>query len=168
MLNYPDFRSYEHAFMMMSQVSGRAGRKGKQGLVILQTKNPDLPVIQQVVHHDYAAFFQDLLEERRMFHYPPFYHLIYVYLKHKYNEVVETAGIEMGSLLRQWFGDRILGPDKPAVARVKSMNIRKIVIKLENGINQQLVRDYLIKAKQQVMQDKRNAALQIYFDVDPL
>lgn len=103
-----------------------------------------------------------------MFHYPPFYHLIYVYLKHKYNEVVETAGIEMGSLLRQWFGDRILGPDKPAVARVKSMNIRTIVIKLENGINQQLVRDYLIKAKQQVMQDKRNAALQIYFDVDPL
>ncbi|MCH3981965.1 MAG: primosomal protein N' [Prevotella sp.] len=168
MLNYPDFRSYEHAFMMMSQVSGRAGRKGKQGLVILQTKNPDLPVIQQVVHHDYAAFFQDLLEERRMFHYPPFYHLIYVYLKHKYNEVVETAGIEMGSLLRQWFGDRILGPDKPAVARVKSMNIRTIVIKLENGINQQLVRDYLIKVKQQVMQDKRNAALQIYFDVDPL
>lgn len=168
MLNYPDFRSYEHAFMMMSQVSGRAGRKGKQGLVILQTKNPELPVIQQVVHHDYTAFFQDLLEERRMFHYPPFYHLIYVYMKHKHDGIVETAGIEMGGILRQWFGDRILGPDKPAVARVKSMNIRKIVIKLEKGINQQLVRNYLVKAKQQVLQDKRYAALQVYYDVDPL
>ena len=91
-----------------------------------------------------------------------------VYMKHKHDGIVETAGIEMGGILRQWFGDRILGPDKPAVARVKSMNIRKIVIKLEKGINQQLVRNYLVKAKQQVLQDKRYAALQVYYDVDPL
>lgn len=73
MLNYPDFRAYEHAFTMMAQVSGRVGRKGKQGLVILQTKNPELPVIQQVVNNSYMAFYKSQLEERTAFHYPPFF-----------------------------------------------------------------------------------------------
>ncbi len=168
MLNYPDFRAYEHAFMMMSQVSGRAGRKGKRGLVFLQTKSPELPVISQVVHNDYASFYQALLEERRTFHYPPFYHLIYVYLKHKHEKVCQQASIELGNTLRGWFGQRVLGPDKPAVARVKTMNIRKIVIKLENGIDQKKVREYLTFAQQQMAKDPRYGALQIYYDVDPL
>ena len=168
MLNFPDFRAYEHAFMMMSQVSGRAGRKGKRGLVILQTKSPDLTVIDQVVRHDFEHFYLDLLEERRLFHYPPFYHLVYVYLKHHHEGTVESAAIEMGGRLRQWFGDRVLGPDKPAVARVKTLHIRKIVLKLENGIDQKRVRKCLRLAQQQLMQDKRYATLQIYYDVDPL
>ena len=168
MLNYPDFRAYEHAFMMMAQVSGRAGRKGKRGLVILQTKSPDLPVIQQVVHNDYDGFYADLTEERRMFHYPPFYHLVYIYLKHRNDDIVETASIELGSRLRQWFADRVLGPDKPAVARIKTMNIRKIVIKLENNIDQRQVRQCLLAAQQHLMNDKRYALLRICYDVDPL
>ncbi len=168
MLNYPDFRAYEHAFMMMAQVSGRAGRKGKRGLVILQTKNPTLPVIGQVVHNDYTGLYQGILEERRTFHYPPFFHLINVYVKHKYDKVCEQAGYELSKTLRSWFGERVLGPDKPAVARVKTMNIRKIVIKLENGIDQQKVREYLKFAQQQMGKDPRYGALQIYYDVDPL
>ena len=168
MLNYPDFRAYEHAFMMMAQVSGRAGRKGKRGLVILQTKNPNLPVIGQVVHNDYAGLYQGILEERRTFHYPPFFHLINVYVKHKYDKVCEQASHELCKTLRSWFGVRVLGPDKPAVARVKTMNIRKIVIKLENGIDQQKVREYLKFAQQQMGKDPRYGALQIYYDVDPL
>lgn len=168
MLNYPDFRAYEHAFMMMAQVSGRAGRKGKQGKVILQTKSPTLPVISQVVHNDYAGFYQDLLEERRAFHYPPFYHLVYVFLKHKHEQVCHQASMELGQTLRSWFGDRVLGPDKPAVAKVKTMNIRKIVIKLENGINQAKVREYLRYAQEQMSKDPRYGALQIYYDVDPM
>ena len=168
MLNYPDFRAYEHAFMMMSQVSGRAGRKGKRGLVILQTKLPELPVISQVVHNDYEGFYQDLLEERRVFHYPPFFHLINVYLKHKHDKVCQQASEELGRTLRSWFGERILGPDKPAVARVKTMNIRKIVIKLENGIDQRKVRQYLTYAQETMLKDPRYGALQIYYDVDPL
>ena len=168
MLNYPDFRAYEHAFMMMSQVSGRAGRKGRQGLVILQTKSADLPVIGQVVRHDFKSFCTDLLDERSLFHYPPFYHLVYVYLKHTKNEVVETAALEMGSRLRQYFSDRILGPDKPAIARVKTMHIRKIVIKLEHGIDLKRVREVLRYVQKQMMQDKRYAALHIYYDVDPM
>ena len=168
MLNYPDFRAYEHAFMMMAQVSGRAGRKGKRGLVVLQTKSPDLPIIQQVVRNDYAAHYQSLIAERQQFHYPPYYRLVYVYLKHKQDWVVDTAAAEMASRLRQWFGARLLGPDKPAVAKVKSLSIRKLVLKLELGVNMGDVRKYLTLAQQQMLQDKRYVSLQIYYDVDPL
>lgn len=168
MLNYPDFRAYEHAFMMMTQVSGRAGRKGQRGKVFLQTKNKELPIIRQVVENDYQRFYEALLEERRLFSYPPFHRLVYVFLRHRHDEVVESAGIEMGSRLRQGLGDRILGPDKPSIARVKNLHIRKIVIKLENGIDPKAVRHYLRTVQQQLLQDKRYAALQVYYDVDPM
>lgn len=168
MLNYPDFRAYEHAFMMMAQVSGRAGRKGQRGKVFLQTKNKELPIIRQVVKNDYQGFYEALLEERRLFSYPPFHRLVYVFLRHRHDDVVETAGIEMGSRLRQGLGERILGPDKPSIARVKNLHIRKIVIKLENGIDPKAVRHYLRTVQQQLLQDKRYAALQVYYDVDPL
>ncbi len=168
MLNYPDFRAYEHAFMMMAQVSGRAGRKGRRGLVILQTKSPDNPVIQQVVRNDYPAFYRSLIAERQQFHYPPYYRLIYVYLKHRQDALVESASVELSSRLRQWFGTRVLGPDKPAVAKVKSLSIRKLVMKLELGLNMTDVRKYLALAQQQMLQDKRYSSLQIYYDVDPL
>ncbi len=168
MLNYPDFRAYEHAFMMMAQVSGRAGRKNKRGLVILQTKQKDVPVIQQVVHNDYVALYKDLIAERQVFHYPPYYRLIYVFLRHRQDTTVNTAAIEIGSRLRQWFGARVLGPDKPSVAKVKSQNIRKLVLKLENGIDMKKVREYLLMAQSQILADKRYTSLQIFFDVDPL
>ena len=168
MLNYPDFRAYEHAFMMLSQVSGRAGRRGEQGLVILQTKSADLPVIHQVVTGDFASFSRDLLEERRMFSYPPFFHLVYVYLRSKYESTVESAAVELASRLRQSFGERVLGPDKPSVARVKTESIRKIVLKLELGIDLSLARRHMATARAALLQDKRYAAMTVFFDVDPL
>lgn len=167
MLNYPDFRAYEQAFQMLSQVSGRAGRRDERGLVILQTKSADLPVIQQVVAGDFQTFAHDLLEERSMFRYPPFYHLVYVYLRHRNEQLVDSAAIEMASRLRQAFADRVLGPDKPAVARVKTESIRKIVIKLEQGINLPLARQCMAEARTQLLQDKRYAAITVFFDVDP-
>ena len=167
MLNYPDFRAYEQAFQMLSQVSGRAGRRDERGLVILQTKSADLPVIQQVVAGDFQTFARDLLEERSMFRYPPFYHLVYVYLRHRNEQLVDSAAIEMASHLRQAFADRVLGPDKPAVARVKTESIRKIVIKLEQGINLPLARQCMAEARTQLLQDKRYAAMTVFFDVDP-
>ena len=167
MLNYPDFRAYEQAFQMLSQVSGRAGRRDERGLVILQTKSADLPVIQQVVAGDFQTFARDLLEERSMFCYPPFYHLVYVYLRHRNEQLVDSAAIEMASRLRQAFADRVLGPDKPAVARVKTESIRKIVIKLEQGINLPLARQCMAEARTQLLQDKRYAAMTVFFDVDP-
>ena len=167
MLNLPDFRAYEHAYMMMAQVSGRAGRKGKRGLVILQTHQPDLPLIGQVVRNDYAAFYRSLADERLAFRYPPFFRIINVYLKHQKDAVVQTASLELGARLRQWFGDRVLGPDKPAVSRVKTLSIRKLVLKLELGIDMPRVRQYLHLAQQQMLQDKRYSSLQLYYDVDP-
>jgi len=167
MLNYPDFRAYEQAFQMLSQVSGRAGRRDERGLVILQTKSAELPVIQQVVAGDFQTFARDLLEERSMFRYPPFYHLVYVYLRHRNEQLVDSAAIEMASRLRQAFADRVLGPDKPAVARVKTESIRKIVIKLEQGINLPLARQCMAEARTQLLQDKRYAAMTVFFDVDP-
>lgn len=168
MLNYPDFRAYEHAFMMMAQVAGRAGRKGKRGLVILQTKSPQLPVIAQVVRNDCENFFADLIEERRTFNYPPFCHLIYVFLKHRDDFMVASASMRLSDILRGWFGARVLGPDKPSVAKVKTLNIRKIMLKLENGIDLAKVRLYLRKAQAMMEQDKKYRSVQIYFDVDPL
>lgn len=167
MLNYPDFRAYEHAYQMLAQVSGRAGRQGKQGLVILQTRQPDVPVIQQVVRNDFGGFYKSLEQERQLFSYPPATRLIYVYLRHQKDSVVETAAIEMGSRLRQIFGTRVLGPDKPAVARIKQLCIRKIMLKLEVGIDLAKVRQYLRLVRQQVLDSSHNATLQIVFDVDP-
>ena len=168
MLNQPDFRAYEHAFMMMSQVAGRAGRKGRRGLVILQTKQKDLPVVSMVVRNDYAALYKNLIAERQAFHYPPYYRLIYVYLRHRQDGVVQTAATELGSQLRQWFGGRVLGPDKPSVAKVKQQNIRKLVLKLENGLDMKKVRKYLLLAQSQILADKRYSSLTVYYDVDPL
>lgn len=167
MLNIPDFRAYETAFMMMAQVSGRAGRKGERGHVVLQTMNPQLSVVQQVVRNDFQAFYQDVLQERQAFHYPPFTHLIYVYLKHVKEPVVDTAAIEMGSRLRQVFQQRVLGPDKPWVAKVKTLHIRKIVLKVERMADYKTVRARLHQIVKSMMQDRRYASLQIYFDVDP-
>lgn len=167
MLNMPDFRAYEHAYTMMAQVAGRAGRKGKRGIVVLQTKNREQPVISQVVNNDMKGFYAQMLAERRLFHYPPFYRLIYVYLKHKDEGRVDTAALEMGGRLRQWLGARVLGPDKPSVSKVRTLFIRKIMLKLEPGIDMAKVRRCLHLAQQQMEQDKRYVSLMIYYDVDP-
>jgi primosomal protein N' (replication factor Y) len=168
MLNQPDFRAYEHAYMMMAQVSGRAGRKGSRGLVVLQTRQPQLPVIQQVVHNDYEGLYHNVLDERLAFRYPPFFRLVYVYLKHRNDPLVDAAAHEMGARLRYWFTNRVLGPDKPSVARVKTLSIRKLMLKIEPQLNLADVRRCLLEAQQQMMQDKRYSSLQIYYDVDPL
>ena len=168
MINQPDFRAYEHAFMMMAQVSGRAGRRGRRGLVILQTRQPLLPLVRQVVHNDYAGLYRDLCDERVAFRYPPFCRLVYVYVKHRQEHIAEGGAYILGGWLRQWFGARVLGPDKPAVAKVKTLAIRKLIVKLEPGLNMAEVRKYLALAQQQLLQDKRYASLQVYFDVDPL
>lgn len=119
------------------------------------------------MHNDYKSFYRDVLEERRAFHYPPFYRLIYVYLKHREESIVETAGYELGARLREIFGDRVLGPDKPTVSRIKTLSIRKIVLKLENGIDFIRVKQALREVQTSMLHDKRYGALIIYYDVDP-
>ncbi|MGP1591476.1 MAG: replication restart helicase PriA [Prevotella sp.] len=167
-LNYPDFRSYEYAFMMMGQVAGRAGRKGEQGRVILQTKNADMPIISQIANNDFKTFYNDTLEERMMFKYPPFYRLIYIYIKHKHEKVAEGAANVLAGRLRSWFGERLLGPDRPSIARVKDLHIRKLMLKLELGLNGNDVRQYLRMAQTELLNNKPYAAIQIYYDIDPM
>lgn len=168
MLNYPDFRSYEYAFMMMSQVAGRAGRKGDVGKVILQTKNADLPIIEQIRTNNFIGFYNETIPEREYFKYPPFYRLIYIYIKHKNETIVERASETLGLTLRSWFGDRLLGPDKPSIARIKDLHIRRLMLKLEIGISQNNVRNYLHLAQKQLLENKSYATINIYYDVDPM
>ena len=167
MLNFPDFRSHERAFQLMAQVAGRAGRKNKQGLVILQTKSPDLPVIRQVINNDYEQFYYDQLAERQIFKYPPYYRLIYVYLKHRKEDILNLAADMMAVQLRSGLGDRVLGPDKPPVARIQSLFIRKIVVKIEQRASMAKVRDYLLAVQRGMLGDERFHSLLVYYDVDP-
>ena len=168
MLNYPDFRAHERAFQLMAQVAGRAGRRDKRGLVILQTKSPELPVIRQVVANDYRAMYDEQTGERTVFHYPPFCRLIYVYLKHRKEEVAAQAANILAAWLRTAFGERVLGPDKPPVGRVQLLFIKKIVIKLDLGMSGSKVRDYLLTAQQRLLADERFRSLTVYYDVDPM
>ena len=167
MLNYPDFRSYERAFQLMAQVAGRAGRKNKQGLVVLQTKSPELPVIHQVMRNDYEQLYYDQLAERQMFRYPPYYRLIYVYLKHRKESVLDMAADAMATMLRSGLGDRVLGPDKPSVARIQTLYIKKMIVKVEQNASMTKVRDYLMAVQRSIVEDERFRSLIVYYDVDP-
>lgn len=173
MLNFPDFRAWETAYMMMTQVAGRAGRKGKQGKVILQTNHPELPIVRQITNNDFTGYFRDLMQERRAFCYPPFTRLIYIFLRHRDNQIVNNAGIELANRLRQApllkgrQGTMILGPDKPAVARVKTLCIRKIVLKLDLSLPLKAVRDSIKQCVLQMMSDSNYKSLLVHYDVDP-
>ena len=167
LLNYPDFRSHERAFQLMAQVAGRAGRKGKRGLVILQTKLPDTPVVQQVVQNDYDGMYNEQLAERQLFRYPPYYRLIHVYLKHRKEDVLDAAAKEMHRMLYGGMGDRVLGPDKPPVARVQTWFIRKMLLKIGPQDSMKKIRDYLLAVQEQLLHDERFRTVQLYFDVDP-
>nr|WP_320059986.1 primosomal protein N' [uncultured Bacteroides sp.] len=168
MLNYPDFRSYERAFQLMAQVAGRAGRKHKRGKVILQTKSIDHPIIEQVIANDYEQMVEGQLAERQLFQYPPYYRLIYVYMKHRNADLLELMANAMGEKLRTMFGSRVLGPDKPPVARIQTLFIKKIVLKIENDVAMGRVRECLLRAQSEILQDERFKSLIIYYDVDPM
>ena len=167
MMNFPDFRSHERAFQLMAQVAGRAGRKHKQGLVVLQTRSKDAPVIQQVVTNDYQSLYDDQLAERLLFRYPPYYRLVYIYLKHRQADLVDTLASEMATHLHSVFGDRILGPDAPPVARVQTFYIRKFMLKMETSASLPKVRQQLSLIRSHMLADTRFRSCIIYFDVDP-
>lgn len=167
MLNIPDFRAYEYAFQMLSQVSGRAGRRGK-GTVILQTKSPEESVIREIAYCDYRSFYASLLEERKAFCYPPFSRLIIVYLRHKDAQVADHAAQEMAMLMRKCFPTGVLGPDSPFVARIKTLHIRKIVLKLSLSAQPGKAKEQLWEIKNAVLQKPPYRMVDIYFDVDAM
>ena len=168
LMNFPDFRSYERAYQLMAQVSGRAGRKNKRGLVILQTSDPKHPVVTEVITNNYKELFAQQMEERKLFKYPPFYRLIYIYLKHRDGILLDKMANEMAIRLRNQFGDRVLGPDNPPVARIQNLYIKKIVLKIETNISPARVKEQLHSVRLQMLEDDRFKSLIVYYDVDPL
>ena len=168
MLNYPDFRSYERAFQLMAQVSGRAGRRNKQGRVVLQTKSIDHPIISQVMANDYEQMVDGQLAERQMFHYPPYYRLVYVYLKNRNEAMLEQTADVMAGKLRSVFGARVLGPDKPPVGRIQTFFIKKIVVKIEYNAPMSRARELLLQVQREMIEDERFKSLIVYYDVDPM
>lgn len=168
MLNIPDFRSHERTFQVVAQVSGRAGRAKQGGQVILQTRSADSDTIAQVVANDYEAMYKTESEEREAFRYPPFTRLINVYVRHRDAQRADLLAGDMARLLRAAFADRVLGPDRPAVARVKSMSVRKIVVKLEKNASPHTVRSILLDLQARLMMQPSANGVQIYYDVDPM
>ena len=168
MLNQPDFRAFERSFQMMSQVAGRAGRRSLQGTVILQTMNPQLSLIKQVVEADYDAAYHEQMLERRQFAYPPFTRMITVYFKHRQLATIETLAREATIELRQLLGTRVLGPDEPPVGRVQNLFIRRVILKLESRLPIAEIKKQLLEIRRKLLMQKQYAAAHIYFDVDPL
>lgn len=167
MLSYPDFRAYERAFQLMAQVAGRAGRKNKRGLVLLQTSDVKHPIIDQVRRNDYKGMVEMQLAERQMFHYPPYYRMVYVYLKNRNASLLDQMAQTMATRLRLFFGDRVMGPDRPPVARVQKLFIRKIMLKFEMKVNPLRIRELLLKTQQEMLSDDKFKILTVYYDVDP-
>lgn len=168
MLNQADFRAYERSFQMIAQVAGRAGRKNHKGKVLLQTRSADLPLIDYVVRNDYDAMYEEQLQERELFKYPPFHRLIYVFMRHRDNDVLEHLAQDMAQKLRLSFGERVYGPDRPPVGRVQSLHIRKIMLKLETSLSPSAVRQALRTIQQQMLAMPYANGLGVYYDVDPL
>lgn len=168
LMNIPDFRAYERAYQMLSQVAGRAGRRGKQGRVVLQTLQPTLPLVQQVAISDYRGMYSEAFYERKDFAYPPFSRLIYIYFKHREEALVTSAAHRFAALLRPHFGASLLGPDKPAVGRVQSLHVRKLLLKASLDLSPSSVRTTLCAAKEALFTEQRYRAVTLYFDVDPI
>jgi len=131
LLKFPDYRANERSFQMLAQVSGRAGRRGKQGKVVIQTYDPGHRVIKQVIDNDYADLYFTEMTERKSFNYPPFYRLINLDIKHKSQEVLYQQAVYLGNELRKHFGDRVIGPQPPLVSRIRNYYIQSILLKFE-------------------------------------
>ena len=168
MLNFPDFRAHERAFQLMAQVSGRAGRKYKRGLVILQTTFPSHSVIGQVLQNDYLAMYNVQSVERMEFKYPPFYRLIQISLRHKDVQVVKQAAFEMGKRLRAVFGTRLLGPVDPPIGRIQNLYIKQLILKIENEASPVKAKEILNAVSDSILQESKFKSVRIGLDVDPM
>ncbi len=169
LINFPDFRASERAFDMLEQVAGRAGRKHKSGIVEIQTSNPDNDVIQYVKAHDYLGFYNNEIEERQRYKYPPFTKLIYIYLKHRDDNTVTEVSVRFSNMLREVFGNRVLGPEAPLIARVQQYHIRQIVLKMENEASMIKVKNILRTIYENMLSvDSRMKSTILYYDVDPM
>jgi primosomal protein N' (replication factor Y) len=167
MLNFPDFRAFERSFQMLSQVSGRAGRKNKQGLVILQTSDTGHPVVKDVITNNFESHYKQQISERMQFRYPPFFRLINLSVKHKDASTNRKAALMLASALRTVFGERVLGPQEPPVGKIANYFIQRIILKIEKQGSPSKAKQMLLDAVHKInaMPQFRQVIIQI--DVDP-
>lgn len=170
LLYFADFRSQERAFQLLTQVSGRAGRRNMQGKVIIQTNNPDNPTLQKIQKNDYESFYAEEILERQKYHYPPFARLIRLIIKHREKELVQDASLYLAELLQEKLDKhRVLGPEAPLIDKVRNQYIKHILIKLEREkINLKAVKAFITQKCQQTMLEKRFKSVQVTIDVDPV
>lgn len=167
-INQPDFRSAERAFNMLEQVAGRAGRRGDDGVVAIQTYTPSHPLFGFLVRHDYVGFYNHEIEERRLYNYPPFTRIINIYLKHREQGRLHVLAGAYGRRLRELFGNRVFGPEEPHVARIKQLHIMRIMIKIETEASMKKVKHILRETYLEMDAARALNGAQVYYDVDPM
>ncbi len=166
-LNFPDFRAFERSFQLFTQVSGRAGRKGKRGLVIIQTAQPDHPVIKSVVDNNFISFWEWQLTERNRYRYPPFYRLIRITLRHKSKELLENAAESLAKTLKHSLGENVLGPEPPIIPRIQGLHITEILVKIKRDGTIPRIKDFIGHSILMLRQNKKTAPILVSVDVDP-
>jgi primosomal protein N' (replication factor Y) len=167
LLNYPDFRAHERSFQLMEQVSGRAGRRQKQGKVVIQTSDPENKIIRLVLRHDYVSMFRMQYEERMTFNYPPFCRMVKISIKHKDRSQLNHFSDILGRDLKEIFGKRVLGPESPVIAQVQLWYIKTILIKIERGKPPVKAKQLIIEAIVRLEKETGASSLKIAVDVDP-
>ncbi len=166
MLNYPDFRSHERGFQLMTQAAGRSGRKNKRGTVIIQTSDPEQPIYQFIVNNDFESFYNLQLSERKLFRYPPYFRLIRIVFKDRYEQKAESASIFFANVLKSSLKERVLGPNKPLISKIQRYHIREILLKLETNISANKVRELIKQAESRLRSKQEFKYVVLYFDVD--
>jgi primosomal protein N' (replication factor Y) len=168
LLKRPDFRANERSFQLFSQVAGRAGRKGKRGKVVIQTVEPENWVLDLIQKHDYLSFFNHELIERKNYFYPPFFKLIHLTLKHKEENKLVPASIELAGLLKDVFKERVMGPEKPTIARINNYFLRQIYIKYEKEVSDKIVKENVTSILNKFYEKPVNKTVKVVMDVDPI
>ena len=168
MLTFPDFRAYERSFQLMEQVSGRAGRKGEKGKVVIQTYQPQHPVILNVISHDYVRFYEEQMPIRRQFNYPPYSRLVMIKLKDVDNMRLSKAACELADVFRQVFRENLLGPEYPVVSRVKNQYIKQMIIKINKDLNINKVKEFIRNTIEDFKHNTEFKPVKIHVDVDPI
>lgn len=167
LLNFPDFRSDERAYNMLEQVAGRAGRRKEKGIVFIQTTDPHNPILDFVRRHEYSEYYNHEITERKDYNYPPFAKIINVYLRNKDSRICDRTAVIYTRMLRDVFGDRVLGPEKPFVSRVALWYIQCMMLKIEAGASMKKVKEILRNIYEQAAAWPDMKSTQIYYDVDP-
>jgi primosomal protein N' (replication factor Y) len=168
LLSYPDFRAFERGFQLMAQVAGRAGRKNRQGKVMIQAFNPSHPILEMVLHHNYEAMYQGQLVERERFNYPPFCRIVQLSLRHINPDLINKAADDLAKKLRSLFGKRVLGPEYPTVSRIRNQYIKNILVKFEKGIPLPEAKDEIRKAITKLNSQVDYKPVRVVIDVDPM